>query len=104
MDKQKQFLGARIEPELMDIVDKVSEEKKIDRTAAIKILINTGWKKIILQKALDSYKDGMVSVDKAAKIAGITISEMMDEIAKIGIKSDETMDEYRQGIKFMMES
>src|SRR3989344_8727974 len=101
MDKQKQFLGARIEPELMDIVDKVSEEKKIDRTAAIKILINTGWKKIILQKALDSYKDGMVSVDKAAKIAGITISEMMDEIAKIGIKSDETMDEYRQGIKFM---
>jgi len=103
MDKQKKFLGARIEPEILKILDKVSEEKKVDRTSAIKILVNAGWKELSLEKALRLYREGKASVDKAAKIAGLTVSEMMDEIAAHGIKSDETIEEYKQGVKILME-
>ena|SRR3989344_135449 len=104
MDKQKKFLGARIEPEILEIVDKVSEVRKIDRTSAIKILISAGWKELSLEKALQLYREGKISVDKAAKIAGLTISEMMDEISAHSIKSDETIEEYREGIKLLLES
>lgn len=104
MDKQKKFLGARMEPEIIDIVNRVSEERKVDKTSAIKILVNAGWKELRLEKALNLYKDGNISVDKAASIAELTVSEMMDVIAAHEVKSDETLEEYRQGIKVLMES
>ena len=104
MDEQKKFLGARIEPEILKMVNKVSEEKKVDRTSAVKILISAGWKELSLERALQLYRDGKISVDKAAKIAGLTVSEMMNEIAAHGIKSDETAEEYREGIKLLLAS
>lgn len=104
MDKQKKFLGARMEHEIIEIVNKVSEEKKVDRTSAIRILVYAGWKELRLEKALTLYKEGKISVDKAAKIAELTVGEMMEVIAAHGIKSDETLEEYRQGVKFLMES
>lgn len=102
MDKQKKFLGARIEQEIMDIVDNVSKENKVDRTSAVKILVTAGWKELRLKKALELYKEGKASVDKVAKIAGLTVSEMMEEIAAHGIKSEETIEEYKQGIKILL--
>lgn len=104
MKKPKRFLGARMEPEIIKMVDKVSEEMKIDRTGAIKILVTTGWKELSLEKALQLYNEGKISVDKAAKIARITVSEMMEKIAARRIKSDETLEEYREGVKVLLES
>ena len=100
----KKFLGARIEPEIMDIVERVSEEKNVDKTAAIKMLVTAGWKELRLERAIQLYREGKISVDKAAKIAGLTVSEMMNEIAMRGIKSDETVEEYREGIRILLES
>lgn len=88
----------------MDIVEKVSEEKNVDKTSAIKILVTAGWKELRLEKALQLYREGKVSVDKAAKMAGLTVSEMMNEIAAYGIKSDETVEEYREGIRVLLGS
>lgn len=103
MYKQKGFLGLRVEPEIMEIINSVSEEKKVDKTMAIKLLINVGWKEFKLEKAIQLYKEGKASVDKTAKIAGLTVSEMMDQIASHGIKSDETIEEYRRGLKMLIE-
>lgn len=51
---------------------------------------------------IELYRNGKVSVDKAAKIAGLTVSEMMEEIAASGIKSEETIEDYKQGIKTLL--
>ena len=104
MDNQKKFLGARIEQEIMDIVERVAEERNVDKTAAIKTLVTVGWKELRLEKAVQLYRKGEVSVDKAAKIAGLTVSEMMNEIAMSGVRSDETVEEYREGIRALLES
>lgn len=102
MNRQKKFLGARIEPEIMQIVDKVSEEKSVDRTGALKILVAKGWKEFRLEKGLHSYAEGKASIDKAAKIAGIAVTEMMEQATAHGIKSDETIEEYKQGLKLLL--
>ena len=102
MIEKKRFLGARIEPKILGFVDSVAEERNIDRTGAIKILVCAGWRELQLEKAIGLYRDGRISIDKAAKMAGITVSEMMQKAAMFGIKSEETMEEYRQGIKALM--
>lgn len=100
---EKKFLGARMEPEVYDIINKIAEEERVDKTKAIKILVFAGWKELRLEKALEKYKEGFVSIDKAAEIAGLTVNEMMQEAAAHGIKSEETLEEFREGLKLLME-
>ena len=100
MHKTKYF-GVRIEEQFYNIIDKVAQEDDLDKTSAIKMLIKEGWNELRLKKALEKYREGLVSVDKAAEIAGLTISEMMREIAYHGIKSEETLEEYRKGIQIL---
>ena len=101
MHKTK-FFGARMEKEVYDIIEKVTQDESIDKTSAIKVLIHEGWKGLRLKKALNQYEKGLISVDRAAKIAGLTISEMMGEITLHGIKSEETIEEYRNGVRILL--
>lgn len=96
------FLGARVEEDVYTVVEKVAKEERIDKTSAVKLLVLNGWKAICLKKALEEYGHGRASIDKAARIAGITVSEMMDEAAIRGIGSQETIEEYKQGLKLLM--
>lgn len=100
MHKTK-FLGARIEKEIYEIINKVSQEEDLDKSSTIKMLIKEGWKGLKLKKVLNQYEQGLISVDKAAKLCGITINGMMKEIASHGIKSEETLEEYRKGVKIL---
>ncbi len=103
MHKTK-FLGARLEKEIYDIINKAAQEENLDRTSTIKILIQEGWRGLRLKKALNQYEKGLISADKAAKISGISVSEMMTAIASQGIKSEETLEEYRKGVKILTKS
>ena len=98
------FLGARIEKEVYDMIDEVAKEENLDKTSTLKILVKEGWKGLKLKKVLNQYEKGLISVDKAAKIAGITINEMMKEISLHGIKSEETIEEYKKGVKILIKS
>ena len=103
MSKTK-FFGARMDKETSDIIEKISQEEKLDKTSAIKVLIHEGWYNLKLKKCLNDYKGGRISVDKAAKLCGITVSEMMQTIAFHGIKSEETIEEYRKGISLLQKN
>ena len=100
MNKTK-FLGARLEKEIYDIINKVAQEENLDKTSTIKVLIQEGWKELRLKKALSQYEKSLISVDKAAEQVGITINEMMKIIASHGIRSEETLEEYRKGVKLL---
>ncbi|MBI4043447.1 MAG: UPF0175 family protein [Candidatus Diapherotrites archaeon] len=59
-------------------------------------------KSLKLGRVADSYKKGKASIDKAAKVAGLTVSEMMETVAARGMKSDETVEDYRQGVRALL--
>ena len=101
MNKTK-FLGARLEKEFYDIINQVAQEGNLDKTSAIKKLINEGWMELRLKKSLNQYEKGIISVDKAAELSSVTINEMMKIIALNGIKSEETLEEYRKGVKLLI--
>lgn len=52
-----------------------------------------------LEKAIAQYKQGKISMGKAAEKAGITISEMMDKLAELGVPSKVTLEQHLQGLK-----
>ncbi len=64
-------------------------------------MIILGRQKYLLQKYLHLYSERKCSLDKAAKLAGLTVCEMMDEAAKAGIRSEETIEEYKRGLELL---
>lgn len=99
----KKFLGLRIEPQVYEIVNKVANEENVDKTKAVKLLVLAGWKERKLEKALEQYRKGIISLDKAAEIAGLTMNEMMQQAAANGIRSEETIEEFREGLRILLE-
>ncbi|MBI2106940.1 hypothetical protein HYT57_03065 [Candidatus Woesearchaeota archaeon] len=99
-----EFLGARLEQDILRMVEETAKEEHVDKTKALKDLIILGRKQLLLNKYLSLYRNGRCSLDKAAEKSGITVSEMMNEAAADGIKSTETIEEYRAGLKLLEKS
>ena len=76
------------------------EPQKI-ATKALKELIVLGRKQYLLQKYLHLYQEGKCSLDKIAETVGITITEAMQEAVKLGIRSEQTIAEYRKGLEWL---
>lgn len=96
-----EYLGARLEKDIVQMVEDTAEEEHVDKTKALKELILLGRKQFLLHKYLELYRMGQCSLDKAAEEAGITVNEMMQEAAKAGIQSTETIEEYRKGLALL---
>jgi len=97
-----EFLGARLEKEIVKMVEDTANEEYSDKTKALKDLIILGRKQFLLKKCLEQYRNGECSIDKCAEIVGITVNEMMREAVSSGIRSDETIEEYRNGLKLLL--
>ncbi len=95
---EAEFLGARLERDILSMVEKTAEEERVDKTKALKDLIVLGRHQFLLQRYLQLYRDGRCSLDKAAAMVGVTVNEMMQEAAKVGLGSEETIEEYQQSL------
>jgi predicted HTH domain antitoxin len=98
---KKEFLGLRVEPEVLAMVNEVAREEQVDKTKAIKILVQIGWREMRLEKALEGHRRGEISLDKAAELTGLNVAQIMEEAARHGIKSDETLEEYLSGLELI---
>jgi len=52
---------------------------------------------------LERYRDGKASLSKAAEVAGLPVSEMMDVLAEHGIASDLRVEDYRESLQTLRE-
>ncbi len=48
---------------------------------------------------MEEYSKGRASLGRASKIAGVSISEMMDILSEYGIESDLSGQDYLEGLK-----
>ena len=92
MDK---VLSVRLAKDDFDFIIEEAKEEKIDKAKVFRELVEKGR----LQKAIEEYRKGKISIGKAAGKAGITLSEMMDKLAELGIKNKMTKEQYLEGLK-----
>lgn len=71
---------ARLKTELLKEIQEMAREESIDRSSAIQRLLKIGLKKYKMEKALNLYREGKVTLWKAAEIAGVSLREMMEAI------------------------
>ncbi|PIV23652.1 MAG: hypothetical protein COS40_03595 [Deltaproteobacteria bacterium CG03_land_8_20_14_0_80_45_14] len=71
---------ARLKTELLREIQEIAEEESIDRSSAIQRLLQIGLKEYKMEKALNLYRNGKVTLWKAAELAGVSLREMMEAI------------------------
>ncbi len=99
-----ELISARLPREAMVAIEERAADEKIDKTTALKQLLLLGSKQWRLEKAVKLYQLGKISTGKAAKVAGVSLWEMMDELKRRNIPSSLTKNEYLQGLKNLEEA
>ena len=100
MRKMQSVITIRLPKEDLEVIKEITAEEKIEKSTAVRELVEMG--KVYL--AILKYKDGKISIGKAAEIAGMTISEIMDLFAQLGIKSKLEINDYLEGSKVAEEA
>lgn len=95
MAKAQKTVSLRLGADDYDFLNDLAETEKEDLSTAIRDLIARG--RVFL--ALEWYRQGKASLSRAAQVAGVPISEMLDLLVKHGIPSDLHVEDYREGLE-----
>ena len=77
--------SVRLPKEIVEEIERLSKEEGIDKGTLIRKLITESLREYKIKRALELYKEGKVSLWKAAEIAGITYREALEELKKRNI-------------------
>ncbi len=77
--------SVRLPKEVVEEIEKLSKEEGIDKGTLIRKLIAESLREYKIKKALEPYREGRVSLWKAAEMAGITYREALEELRKRNI-------------------
>jgi TDG/mug DNA glycosylase family protein len=78
-------VNLRLEEDLLEELERVSEEEALDRATMIRRLLRDSLKRWHLDRALRGYERGEVSIGRAAEEAGLSQWELMDVIRREGV-------------------
>lgn len=99
MAKAQKTVSIRLEADDYKFLRSLAEADKEDLSTAVRDLVARG--RVLL--ALERYREGKASLTKAAEVAGVSISELMDLLAEHGIPSDLRVEDYRESLQTLRE-
>lgn len=88
-------LSIRINDDDYKFLSSIAKEEKEDISKAVRELVDLG--RIML--AIEKYKKSEASIEKAARIAGVSISMMMDIFKEYGVEANLEYEDYLKGLK-----
>jgi len=77
--------SVRLPEDLVREIEKAAKEEKVDKGAILRRFADAGLREYKLEKALDKYREGRVSLWKAASLAGISYRQALEEARKRNI-------------------
>ena len=88
-------LSIRIDDKDYKFLSSLAKEEQGDMSTAVRELVDLG--RIML--AVEKYKNSGASLEKAARLAGVSLSEMIDILAEYGVEANLEYEDYLKGLK-----
>ena len=88
----------RLPEEIVKALEERAAKEKTDRTTTLRKFLGEAINDWRVEEAVRLYKGGKVSMSGAASKAGLSVGEMMDELVKHGVKSDLTVEDYKESL------
>jgi len=87
-------MSIRMDLENFEFLSQLTKEERSDLSKTVRDLVTRG--RILL--AVEKYRDGEVSLGRAAELAGLPVGEMMTTLARFGVESSVEKEDYLQGL------
>jgi len=88
-------LSIRINDDDYKFLSTLAKEERGDMSSAVRELVDLG--RVML--AVERYKNGEASLAKAARLAGVSLSKMMDILAEYGVEANLAHEDYLKSLK-----
>ncbi|HIH09047.1 MAG TPA: hypothetical protein HA254_00075 [Candidatus Diapherotrites archaeon] len=89
-------IGIRVEPEFLKKIEKLGKEESMDRSTAMRMLLEQGYKSHMKKKAAEKYRQGKTTMSAAAGEAGLTIWEFEQYMIATGYKSQYSIEDLKE--------
>ena len=101
MNERAEAIGIRLDNKMRSKIETVSKEERLDRSMAIRLLLDEGYNSYAKRKAAEEYKSGKTTISKAAQKAGFTIWEMEQYLTSQGFKSQYSTEDLKEEIQII---
>lgn len=78
-------ITARVPDDLFQDIKEIEREEKAERAEVVRKLLDKAIDEWKLKRAIEMLKDGRITFRTAAKKAGLTYVEMLDQVERAGI-------------------
>ena len=94
-----EIISTRIPDDIARDLKEIEKEEQTDRATVVRKLLARAIEQWKVERALRLYREGKVTLWRAAKLGGITLREMMELAAKQGIQFKYTSKDLEEDIK-----
>ena len=88
----------RLPEDLLKDLERIEQKEKSDRDAAIRRLLEKAVEDWKAERALDELRDGGITFRTAAKKAGLTYMELLDQAKEAGIQLEYTEEDLQKDL------
>ncbi len=88
-------LSIRINNDDYEFLSSLAKEERGDMSTAVRELVDLG--RIML--AVEKYKRSEASLERAARLAGVSLAKMMDLLREYGVEANLEYEDYLKGLK-----
>ena len=89
-------ITTRVSEEMEKKILLIANEEKLDKSTVIRRLFNDAMKKWQIEQALDEYKEGKITLDKASRMAEVSLRKMMLIAKEAGVSFQYSLEDLRK--------
>lgn len=99
MPKPSQVISARLPKDRIQLIEEIAQEEKTDKSTILDRALEHYTKEWTLKKALELYKNGQITLSKAAEMAHLTIWEIIDTLERRKIPLQYDTEDFEEDLK-----
>lgn len=99
MKKPSQVISARLPKDGVKLIEEIAHEEKVDKSTILDRALEYYTKEWTLRKALELYRNGKITLSRAAEIAGLTIWEIIDALEERKIVLQYDAEDFEEDMK-----
>lgn len=93
-------ISARIDKSSLDYLKKVKKyANHLDTSTVMRMILQEGIKQDKMERALELYSKGKLSLEGASKFSGMYIGEFLELLKERGIELNLTLKDYKEGLE-----
>jgi predicted HTH domain antitoxin len=92
---------ARLPRDMLREVERLAEEMKVDRSELIRRLLDSALREKRVKEAVQAYREGRVTLWKAAERAGLSLREMIELAKEEKIPVSYSLEDLRRDIEYV---